>query len=82
MTSFSKVLQNSFKATCRDQTTIETFALPGICIFERSNPILELTFQNSVIFISFVASLSPDWVKRAQSCIPCIEGDRKIEINI
>ena len=27
-------------------------------------------------------SLSPNWVKRAQSCVLCTEGDREIEINI
>ena len=40
------------------QTTIETSVLPTICSFKRSNPILSLNFQNSVIFISFVMSLS------------------------
>ena len=29
-----------------------------------------------------MASLSPNWVERTQSCISCIEGDRKIKINI
>ena len=80
--SFSNVLQNNFKVIYRDQTTIETFTLPAICIFKRSNPILYLIFQNSVIFVSFVTSLSPNRVKRAQGCISCIEGDRKIKINI
>ena len=29
-----------------------------------------------------MTSLSLNWVKRAQCCIPCIKGDRKIKINI
>ena len=70
ITSFSKVLQNSLNVICCDQTT-ETSTLPAICIFKRSNPILLLIFQNSGIFISFVTSLSPNWVKRVQSCISC-----------
>ena len=40
MTSFSKVLQNSFKVIYRDQTKPETYGLPAICIFKRSNLIL------------------------------------------
>ena len=63
-------------------TTIETSTLPAIYIFKRSNLIFQLIFQNSGIFISFVTSLSPNWVKRTQSCISCIEGDRKIEMII
>ena len=59
MTSFSKVLQKSFKVIYRDQTS----TLSVISMFKRSNPILDLSFQNSVIFISFVTSLSPNCVK-------------------
>ena len=66
----------------RDQTTIETSTLPVIYIFKRSNPILWLIFQNSETFISFVRSLSLNWVKLTESCISCTEGDRKIKINI
>ena len=40
MMSFSKVLQNSFKVIYCNQATTETFTLPVICIFKRSNPIL------------------------------------------
>ena len=82
MTSFSKVLQNSFKVIYHDQTTIETSTLPAICIFKRSNPILWLIFQNFGIFISFVMLLSSNLVKKIQTCISCIKGDRKTEINI
>ena len=67
MTSFSKVLQSSFKVMYRDQTTIETSTLPVIYIFKRSNPILWLIFQNSETFISFVRSLSLNWVKLTES---------------
>ena len=77
-----EVLQNNFKVIYYDQTTIETSTRPAVCIFKRSNPIVELIFQNSGIFISFVTSVSPNWTKRAQSCMSCIEGDRKIKINI
>ena len=80
--SFSKVLQNSFKVIYRNQTPIETYTLPIICFFKRSDPTLQLIFQNSEMFISFVMSLSRNWVKRAQSCISCIVVDRKIEISI
>ena len=80
--SFSKVLQNSFKVIYHNQTPIETYTLPVICFFKRSNPTLQLIFQNSEMFISFVMSLSRNWVKRAQSCISCIVVDRKIEISI
>ena len=82
MTSFSKIFQSSFKVIYRDQTPTETSTLLAICIFKRSNPILYLIFQNSGKFISAVTSLSLHWVKRAQSCISCVEGDRKIKINI
>ena len=51
----------------RDQTTIETSTLPVIYIFKRSNPILWLIFQNSETFISFVRSLSLNWVKLTES---------------
>ena len=64
MTSFSKVPQNSFKVIYRDQTTIETSALPAICNI-KSNALI---FQNSAIFISFVISLSSNWVRMSQSC--------------
>ena len=67
MTLFSKVLQSSFKVMYRDQTTIETSTLPVIYIFKRSNPILWLIFQNSETFISFVRSLSLNWVKLTES---------------
>ena len=30
----------------------------------------------------FLTSLSLNWLKRAQSCISCIEDDRKIKVNI
>ena len=82
MTSFSKILQSSCKVIYRDQTTIETSTLPAICTFKRPNPVFLLIFQNSGTFISFMRSLSLNWVKRAQICISCIEGDRKIKINI
>ena len=49
MTSFLKVLQNSFKVMYCNQTTIETATLP-----------------NSVIFISFVLLLSPNWAKKSK----------------
>ena len=75
MTSFSKVLQNIFKVMCCDQTTIEISTLPVICIFKGSNQILYVIFQNSGIFISFVTSLSSNWVNRAQSFVSCLEGD-------
>ena len=74
MTSISKI-QNIFKVIYRDQTIIETFALLAICISKRSNPILQLIFQNSGTFFSFLTSLSSNWVKRAQSCVPCFAGD-------
>ena len=77
-----EVLQNSFKVIYYDQATIETSTLPAICIFKRSNPIVELIFQNSGIFISFVTSVSLNWTKRAQNCMSCIEDDRKIKINV
>ena len=35
LTSFSKVLQNSFKVIYRDKTTLETSTLPAICAFNR-----------------------------------------------
>ena len=52
MTSFSKVPQNSFKVIYRDQTTIETSEILGICIFKRSDTIL-LFIQTSGIFYFF-----------------------------
>ena len=67
----------SFQVIYRDQIRTETSVIPAICIFKRT----KLIFQNSGIFISFATSLSPNWVKRAQSCISFIESDRKIEIN-
>ena len=82
MTSFFKVLENSFKVIYCDKTTIEVSTLPAICIFKRSDPIFWLKLQNSGIFVSSVTSLSPNWEQKAQSCISCIEADRKIEINI
>ena len=71
-----------FQSIYCDQTPIETSILPVIGNFKRSNPIRQLIFQNFGIYISFVTSLSPNWVKRAQSYISCIKGDRKIKINI
>ena len=82
MTPFSKVLQNSFNVTHRNQTATETFTIPAISIFKRWKLILYLIFQNSKIFISLVMSLSSSCVKRTQSCISCIKRDRKTEINI
>ena len=82
MTSFSKVIQSSFKGIYRDQTIIETSTVPTIYIFKRSKLIPLLIFQNSGTFISFVRSLSPNCVKQTQSCISCIKGDRKIKIHI
>ena len=82
MTSFSKVLQNRFKVIYLDQATIKTFKLPAIWNFKRSNPILQLIFQNFGIFVSFVTSLPPNWVKRARSYISRVEGYRNIKINI
>ena len=67
MMSFSKVFQNRFKVIYCDQTTIETSAIPAVCIFKISNPIFQLIFQNPGIFISFMMSLPPNWVKRTQS---------------
>ena len=82
MTPFSKVLQNSFNVTHRNQTATETFTIPAISIFKRWKLILYLIFQNSKIFISLVMSLSSSCVKRTQSCISCIKRERKTEINI
>ena len=82
MTPFSKVLQNSFIVTHRNQTATETFTIPAISIFKRWKLILYLIFQNSKIFISLVMSLSSSCVKRTQSCISCIKRERKTEINI
>ena len=82
MTPFSKVLQNSFNVTHRNQTATETFTIPAISIFKRWKLILYLIFQNSKIFISLVMSLSSSCVKRTQSCILCIKRERKTEINI
>ena len=82
MTPFSKVLQNSFSVTHRNQTATETFTIPAISIFKRWKLILYLIFQNSKIFISLVMSLSSSCVKRTQSCISCIKRERKTEINI
>ena len=79
---FSKVLQNSFNVTHRNQTATETFTIPAISIFKRWKLILYLIFQNSKIFISLVMSLSSSCVKRTQSCISCIKRERKTEINI
>ena len=81
MTPFSKVLQNSFKVIYCYQTAINFFALPTICMFYniKSNSLFHLSkFWN----ISFVTPLSPNWLKRTQSCVSCMESDRKIEINI
>ena len=82
MTPFSKVLQNSFNVTHRNQTATETFTIPAISIFKKWKLILYLIFQNSKIFISLVMSLSSSCVKRTQSCISCIKRERKTEINI
>ena len=82
MTPFSKVLQNSFNVTHRNQTATETFTIPAISIFKRWKLILYLIFQNSKIFISLAMSLSSSCVKRTQSCISCIKRERKTEINI
>ena len=82
MTPFSKVLQNSFNVTHRNQTATETFTIPAISIFKRWKLILYLIFQNSKMFISLVMSLSSSCVKRTQSCISCIKRERKTEINI
>ena len=82
LTPFSKVLQNSFNVTHRNQTATETFTIPAISIFKRWKLILYLIFQNSKIFISLVMSLSSSCVKRTQSCISCIKRERKTEINI
>ena len=82
MTPFSKVLQNSFNVTHRNQTATETFTIPAISIFKRWKLILYLIFQNSKIFISLVMSLSSSCVKRTQSCILCIKREKKTEINI
>ena len=74
---------NSFKVIHRGQKNKKqwqkAFTNPTICIFKKSNPILQLIFQNSGSFISFAMSLSPNQVKRAQSCTSCIEGDRKMK---
>ena len=78
---FPKLFQ-SFKVVYRDPTTTESSTLLAICIIEGSNLIFQLNFQNPGIIISFVTLLSPNWVKRAQSCISCLKGDRKTEINI
>ena len=69
---------NSFKIIYHDSTTIETSTIPAICIFKKSNLTFWLIFQNSGICISFVTSLSPNWVKRDQSCISSIEDLRVI----
>ena len=82
MTPFSKVLQNSFNVTHRNQTATETFTIPAISIFKRWKLILYLIFQNSKILFSLVMSLSSSCVKRTQSCISCIKRERKTEINI
>ena len=82
MTPFSKVIQNSFNVTHRNQTATETITIPAISIFKRWKLILYLIFQNSKIFISLVMSLSSSCVKRTQSCISCIKRERKTEINI
>ena len=60
MTSISKI-QNIFKVIYRDQTIIETFALLAICISKRSNPILQLIFQNSRTFFFWRHYLQIGW---------------------
>ena len=77
---FLKFFKKSFKVIYRNQTTIETSTFPAICIFKRSNPILKLIFQISEFFC--VTSLSPNGLKRDQSSISSIEGNRKVEINV
>ena len=68
MTSRSKVPQNIFQVIYYNQTTIETSTLPIICTFKMPNLILWVIFQNFEWFVSFAVSLTPNWVKRAQSC--------------
>ena len=68
MTSPSKVPQNSFQVIYHNQTTIETSTLPIICTFKMPDLILWVIFQNFEWFVSFVVSLTPNWVKRTQSC--------------
>ena len=58
------------------------FCTSSHCIFKRSNPVLQLIFHNSGIFISFMTSLSPNWIKTAESSKSFVEGDRKIKTNI
>ena len=56
MTSFSNVLQNSFKVIYRDQTTIETSTLLAICIFKPSSSV-NFSNKGSIIIcliISFI----------------------------
>ena len=82
MASYFKVFQSSFKVIYRDQTAIKTSTLPAIGIFIRSNLVLKLIFQNSEMFISFVLSLSLNWLKGVKSCISCIEGNKRFKTNI
>ena len=46
MTSFSKIIQNSFKVIYRDQITIETSIIPAICILK----ILNYVTSNYIFF--------------------------------
>ena len=82
MASYFKVFQSSFKVIYRDQTAIKTSTLPAIGIFIRSNLVLKLIFQNSEMFISFVSSLSPNWLKGVKSCISCIEGNKRFKMEL
>ena len=82
MASYFKVFQSSFKVIYRDQTAIKASTLPAIGIFIRSNLVLKLIFQNSEMFISFVLSLSLNWLKGVKSCISCIEGNKRFKTNI
>ena len=39
-------------------------------------------YLHFLIIYSFLTSLFPNWVNRAQSCMSCVESDGKIEISI
>ena len=80
--SSSKQFHFQSSTSRQSNNTVETSTFPSIYIFKRSNPILQLIFQNFGMFIFFMTSLFANSGKRAQNWRSCIGGDRKIKINI